>query len=332
MKRWQFWLALVVSVFFLWLALRDLRLDEFWLDLQGARYAWLVPAVLVYFGAVWARTWRWHYMLRAIKPIPLIRLFPTVTISYMGNNVYPARAGEVLRAYVLKRDEDVSMSISLATILVERIFDGLVMLLFVFVTLPTVPDLDPGLRRLVVLASLVFLGALAAFLTLASAPDRARRLYVGLIERLVPSRFRHQTLGLADRFMEGLVGLRRGRDLAMILFTSTVVWLLETVKYWFVMHAFPLQVSFFTLMLMNGLANLALTIPAAPGGIGPFDWAGIETLVAFDVPRSLASAYTLVLHVALWLPITALGAFFFARKGLNWSQVQQADLYTEPQT
>jgi len=322
LKRWQFWLGLGVSALFLWLALRGLDLDRFWDNLQGARYGWLIPAVSVYFGAVWARTWRWHYMLRALKPVPLRRLFPTVTISYMGNNVYPARAGEVLRAYVLKRDEDVSMSASLATILVERIFDGLVMLLFVFLTLPTVPDLQPDLRRLVVLASLAFFGALVAFLALASAPTTARRLYGGLIQRFAPTRFRAKLLSLADRFMDGLIGLRRGRDLAMIFFTSSVVWLLETVKYWFVMHAFPFEVSFFTLMLMNGLANLALTIPAAPGGIGPFDWAGIETLVAFGVDRTLASAYTIVLHVALWFPITVLGAYYFARKGLTWGAAQ----------
>jgi uncharacterized protein (TIRG00374 family) len=263
-------------------------------------------------------------MLRGLKPVPLGRLFPTVNISYMGNNVYPARAGEVLRAYVLKRDEGVSMSASLATILVERIFDGLVMLLFVFITLPTVPDLDPSLRRLVVLASLAFLGALVVFLALASAPTTSRRLYSALINCFVPQRFRRQLLNLADRFMEGLIGLRHGRDLAMIFVTSVVVWLLETIKYWFVMHAFPFEVSFFALMLMNGLANLALTIPAAPGGIGPFDWAGIATLAAFGVDRTLASAYTIVLHVALWFPITALGGYYFVRKGLTWREAQQA--------
>jgi uncharacterized protein (TIRG00374 family) len=317
-------LGIAVSVLFLWLALRGLDLDRFWDALQGARYGWLVPGILVYFGAVWARTWRWHYMLRALKPVPQRRLFPTVTISYMGNNIFPARAGEVLRAYILKKDEGVSMSASLATILVERIFDGLVMLLFVFLTLPTVPDLQPDLRRLVVLASMAFFGALVVFLAMASAPVFAQRVYTALINRFVPARFRTKLLSLADRFMEGLVGLRRGRDLAMIFLTSTVVWLLETVKYWFVMHAFPFEVSFFALMLMNGLANLALTIPAAPGGIGPFDWAGIETLAAFGVDRTLASAYTLVLHVALWLPITALGAYFFLQKGLSWREVEQA--------
>ena len=95
----------------------------------------------VYFLAVLVRTWRWDYLLRPLKRIPVRRLFPVVVIGYMGNNIFPFRIGELLRAYVLKRNEEVSISSSLATIVVERIFDGLTMLLFVFVALPTAPSL-----------------------------------------------------------------------------------------------------------------------------------------------------------------------------------------------
>jgi uncharacterized protein (TIRG00374 family) len=99
-----------------------------------------------------------------------------------------------------------------------------------------------------------------------------------------------------------------------------VIWLLETGKYWFVMHAFPFEVSFFALMLMNGIVNLATTIPSAPGYIGTFDAPGIAVLVAYGVDRALAAGYTLVLHVALWLPITALGAYYLAQEGIQWRQ------------
>ena len=64
----------------------------------------------MYFLAVWARTWRWRYLLRPVaEEIPTLRLFPTVVIGYMGNNIYPARIGEVLRSFVLNRDEEVPM-------------------------------------------------------------------------------------------------------------------------------------------------------------------------------------------------------------------------------
>jgi hypothetical protein len=108
----------------------------------------------------------------------------------------------------------------------------------------------------------------------------------------------------------------------MVFFTSVVIWLLETVKYWFVMHAFNFSVSFFALMLMNGIANLATTLPAAPGNVGTFDTPGIAVLVAYGVDKAIATSYTLVLHVALWLPITVLGFYYFLKEGLSWNNLQ----------
>ena len=101
MKKWQFWVGVLISVVFIWLALRGLRLDEFWGAVQGANYWWLLPGIGVYFIGVWIRAWRWHYLLGPIKKIPTRTMFPITTIGYMGNNIYPARAGEVLRAVIL---------------------------------------------------------------------------------------------------------------------------------------------------------------------------------------------------------------------------------------
>ena len=125
-------------------------------------------------------------------------------------------------------------------------------------------------------------------------------------------------LDITEKFLDGLKALRSPRDALMIFITSLVIWLLETVKYWFVMHAFPFQVSFFTLMLMNGIGNLVTTIPSAPGYIGTFDASGIAVLSAFGVEQALAAVYTLVLHVALWLPITLVGLYYLAKEGISW--------------
>jgi uncharacterized protein (TIRG00374 family) len=323
-KRWQFWLGVVISAVFLYVALRKLNLAEVWFYIKHARYWWLLPGVAIYFCGVWARTWRWHYMLRAVKAIPVKRLFPVVCIGYMGNNIYPARIGELLRAYVLKRQEGVSVSTSLAPILVERIFDGVVMLLFVFVGLPLVPSLPDRWRTFVIVFSLLFFGALAVFFFIAASPRRSKAIYNWAIDRLVPKRFREPVRGFADRFMEGLYFLRSGRDVAMVFVTSLVIWLAETGKYWFVMHAFDFSVSFFVLMLMNGVVNLFTTIPSAPGYIGTFDTPGIEVLVAFGVNPEIAGAYTLVLHAALWLPITLLGLYYMGRASMSWRDLGEA--------
>src|SRR5258708_5411284 len=277
MRRWLILgVGVLVSIVFLYIGLQGLSLSDVWNQISHANYWWLIPGVAVYFLAVWGRTWRWHYLLRPLKAVPLSRLFPIVVIGYMGNNVYPFRAGEVIRAYVLKRNEDVKITASLATIIVERIFDGLVMLIFVFVALPFANITEDWLRNMVILGTIGFFGALAFFFFMAMRPVLARQWYSAVIRRLLPSRFQESVLRLADQFMEGLESLRSPRDLAMTLVSSGFIWLTETTKYWFVMHAFNFQVSFLVLMLMTAVVNLAPTLPVAPGYIGTFDGPGIK--------------------------------------------------------
>jgi glycosyltransferase 2 family protein len=323
LRSWKFWLGVVVSIIFLALALRRLDLEGFWTTVRQANYWWLIPGIAVYFGAVWARTWRWHYMLRHIRRIPLLRLFPVVVIGYMGNNVYPARAGELLRSYVLKRKEGVPVGVSLATVVLERLFDGLVMLLFVFVTLPFAP-LPPAYTSLITVFSVVFMLALLLFLALAARPERMSRAYAWLVDRLLPVRWRPRVHGLFDPFIVGLQSLRSPRDLALIFLSSALIWLAETTKYWFVMHAFPFHVGFPVLMLMTAVVNLFTTLPSTPGYVGTFDLPGISILTAYNVPHNIAAGYTLVLHVALWLPITALGVVFMLLDHVGWGDFGRA--------
>src|SRR4030067_1098054 len=100
--------------------------------------------------------------------------------------------------------------------------------------------------------------------------------------------------------------LRSPKDALMILVTSIVIWLFETGKYWFLMHGFAFTVSFFALMLMNGIANIITSIPSAPGYIGTFETAGGDALQADHVGKEVATADTVTLHAAQWLPLTAL--------------------------
>lgn len=331
MKKWQFWLGVLISILFLWLALGGLHLGDFQSAIQKADYVWLAPGILVYFIAVWVRAWRWHYLLGPIKKIPTKTIFPITTIGYMGNNIYPARAGEVLRAVVLKRREGVSVSASLATIIVERIFDGVVMLAFVFLNLPELAKLTGrsgfvgNIQQAAVIGTGIFIGALILFLLAAMFPQTAYKAGLWFVERLTPERFHPRIVRTMNKFMDGLASLRSPFNVLMVFLTSVVIWLLETGKYWIVMHAFDFSVSFFALMLMNGIVNLATTIPSAPGYIGTFDAPGIAVLTAYGVDQATAAGYTLVLHVALWVPITLLGAYFLAREGIKWSDSLRAE-------
>jgi hypothetical protein len=341
LKRWQFWAGLVISAVFLYIFMIGLRPAEVWRSLQTAQYVWIIPGIAVYFVGVWVRSWRWHYLLRPLKKIPTATMFPIVTIGYMGNNVFPARAGEVLRAVILKQREGVPVSASLATVIIERIFDGVVMLAFVFVNLPELARLtnnsgelgNMDIRTIAVAGTVVFLGALAVFLLAAMFPRATERILDRILP-VIPQRIRGKTRDLALRFLTGLESLRSPFEALMIFFTTVIIWLLETVKYWFVLQAFGAegqsfaQVTFFALMLMNGIANLITTLPSAPGYIGTFEAASIAVLKAYGVPGEIAASYTLVLHAALYVPITVLGAYYYFRQPLRWGKQVTAQAET----
>jgi uncharacterized protein (TIRG00374 family) len=199
-----------------------------------------------------------------------------------------------------------------------------VMLAFVFINLPELASLTGSsgfvgsIRTLALVGTGAFFGALLIFLLVAMFPGPALIFVTMLTNRFIPFRYRERVLDITQKFLDGLKALRSPRDALMVFLTSLVIWLLETVKYWFVMHAFPFQVSFFTLMLMNGIGNLVTTIPSAPGYIGTFDASGIAVLSAFGVEKTLAAVYTVVLHVALWFPITVVGLYYLAKEGISW--------------
>jgi uncharacterized protein (TIRG00374 family) len=314
---------LLVSVGLLWYALRDLHLEEIWAALQGANYWWLLPGVAIYFISVWFRAWRWGFLLRSSKQVPASRLFPVVVIGYMGNDILPFRLGEVLRAYVLWHKEEINIGTTLTTAVLERLFDGLTMVLFVLFGLLFVP-LSRFLSQLVTIASIVFFGALVVFLFLAAQPDLLRRIARAVIERLVPGRLRPPLLNLVEGVVTGLESLRSGRDVLVIFGVTLWVWILETAKYWVVSFAFPdLHLSYVGILLMGGAVNLLTALPSLHGYIGTFE-TGIKILESIGAPPAPAGSYILVLHAILLIPVTLLGLVFMGMEGVQWTKVWEA--------
>src|SRR5690606_5959758 len=139
--------GLLVSVFFLWLAFGKLKPEEFFASLQNVQPGWLLVGAIVYFGAVLVISLRWQFLLRPIQAVPLLPLARIVCVGYMGNNVYPLRAGEALRIYLLKRNHGVPVPRSTTVVIVERVFDGLVMLTFIFAALLTVQTQSDDINK-----------------------------------------------------------------------------------------------------------------------------------------------------------------------------------------
>ena len=138
----RFWLGIVVTLGFLFLFLWKVDFGETGRELQDANYAYFIPAIACYFLALSVRSLRWRFLLLHLKPVSIPRLYPVVAIGYMANNMLPLRLGELVRAHFLGEKEGISKASVLSTIGVERVLDGLTLLLFAGVVWPFLPWTD----------------------------------------------------------------------------------------------------------------------------------------------------------------------------------------------
>ena len=316
--------GILVSAFFLWLAFRGLDPAAFWQSVQSANPWLIVGGMLLYGVAVTIITLRWQFLLRAIKPIPLAQLIPLVTIGYMGNNIYPLRSGELLRIFLLRRNHDVPFGQGATTVVVERVFDGLVMLTFLIVPLAFIDVASPEVRRLATITTPIFLTALATFLALAARPQWLLGL-AGWVAGWLPGKLGALVDDLSRDIVDGLAGLRSPADLAGTVAASYATWAVEALVYWMVAFAFGLGLGYPVMLMVVAVVNLSFLLPAAPGNVGLFQFFASAVLVAVGIAESTALAYAVAVHVVIWLPPTLAGFFFLARQGLRIGAIARAD-------
>ncbi len=316
LTNWKFWLGIGISVVFLYIALRGQPLGETWAAIRRVQLAWLVPAVAAFFLRVFIAAYRWHILLRPAKDIPISRIWPINVIGFTANNVLPLRAGEALRIYQLGKQEGIPRSGILATLFIERIFDGLALLSLIVLSIALIP-VDDNIRALTVTTAAIFFGALAAFFLVAFSGAWRRRLVLPLIH-LLPDGLAAKMERRMEEFVIGLGSLRRGSALALVMVTSLASWLAELGTYLCAARAFDIDLGLAPAMLTMGVANLFTLIPSSPGYVGSFE-AGTKVVMTqvLGFSGEIALAYALVVHATLYFPVTILGAYYWFRHHLG---------------
>jgi glycosyltransferase 2 family protein len=315
----RFAVGLLITLIFLALLLYQGDLGSIGEHLSAANYFYLAPAVGVYFLGVWFRAARWRYLLLPLAALSTARLYPIVVIGYMANDLLPARVGELVRAYILGERERLSKLGIVGTIAVERLIDGLTMLLFAGAAGLFLPLAEP-LGNILRLAAVAYIGSLAVALLLAASEDRRRRM-VAWFSAQLPEPVRATLGDGVNRFLDGLYSLRRPRWLAIAGVLSLVSWALEGVTFYVVGFAFQLEQPISVLFLAMAVSTLATTIPSSQGGIGPFEYFCAQTLIMFGTPAALATAYSVTIHAVLLVPVILAGFVHLWLEHLSWRDV-----------
>jgi uncharacterized protein (TIRG00374 family) len=283
--------------------------------LADTRWGWLTVSVALNLASLWARAVRWRYLFpQRAHPTHLLN---AVVIGYMGNNLLPLRAGEVLRAYVLTRRGQRFWT-TVTTLVVERALDGLavgMVLAFVFFLIPTPREVAWAAETFVALV----LAMLVVLVSITAAPMPCRILVHSLTYRWPPIESR--LLVIFDSMSDGLQGMRRPAQLLSTAIWSVAIWAFIVASVWTCFQAARLDLSVTAALCVIAFIGLGVSLPSSPGFIGVIQAATVLALSFFGIGKADALGFSLLLHASQFVPITLWGLLLLVVEHMSLKDV-----------
>lgn len=278
-------------------------------------------AAAVFLGSYMVRSLRWQLLLRPMGRFPFGQVRDVLLTGFMVNNLLPARAGELARALVLWKVAGASRRGALATVGIERLFDGIV-LIGLLSLVGALFEVPPWTRKLGHVTT-VMLVALAAFAAWLAYHHRSLLAAMKAVLRglFVPLRARERVARFMERFVDGTGALRRPALLFGVLGLSLVIWAMEVVVYYTMMRGFGIALPVWVATLTLSVTNFGIAVPSAPGHVGVYEAACSGALIAVGVDKELALSYAIGVHLMLFVCITGSGLLTMWRMGLGLEQV-----------
>ncbi|MCB9641203.1 MAG: flippase-like domain-containing protein [Myxococcales bacterium] len=314
--------GLVIAALFLGGIAYFVDLSKFRAAASKVHVAWLGLVLLLKSFASWVKGERWRIAMRAVLGWAPKHTFSATVIGLLGNLIFPARLGEVLRAQIVqKNNKGVSRSLALTSSILAQLFDVTLLLCCLILGTLLVQKAQLQIWHLVGVVALMLsiFGGLLIFEVFylrfaalggrlgAWLPERIRQLLAGIIGQV------HQGLGL----------LRKPLAVLQVFAWALVLWHIEALCYFLLLKALGLQIPFGMLLLVTGAANLAFLLPLTPGAVGVHQAVCIWVLGFAGIPRETSFLYSLLMQGCDVLMIVSLGGFFFAQEGLKMGQMEQ---------
>lgn len=321
---WRGALGIAISVALLAYTLRDVSLAGVWAVLRASNVFLLLLSGAVATLVFPLRALRWRVILEPVASVPYGPLWRSVAVGMMVNNVAPARAGELARAFAITREaRDVRFGSAFASLAVDRIIDALVIVILLVLSVfassinPETEIATWTVRRLSWVAGGVAVVALAGVVTLAFVPSIVLRVYDGVFGRLAP-RYHDRGRGLLEAFMTGLTALRSPGRFVRIIAWATAMWLVNALSFWIGFTAVGIEAPLAAALFVQSLIAIGVAAPSSPGFFGIFEFFGVAGLALYGVERELAVSWALGFHIISFIPITLIGLYYFGRLGMHF--------------
>ncbi len=316
MKK-QIIIGVLLSSVFIFLAVRGVDFSEVGNSLKKVEFYYIIPILLMVISAHYLKSLRWGFILKSLAEYSQWRLFIISSIGFMAINILPARLGEFARPYLVKKTKHVGMSSTIATIVVERIFDMLSITAIIAVVL-----LNINLPSAILKGAFTFIGigfgALVFIIALFVKRDYIFK-NIDSILKILPDKFSEFVKKLLKSFIEGLEILPDIKKVLVVALLSGVIWMLGCFSAYLLLAAFDFELPLIASFTVLALIALGVMLPAAPGFVGTFHYACILALSLFGVSKANALSFAIVLHFLHLMPVVIIGLIFLPFFNLSLS-------------
>lgn len=331
-------ISILLTVIFLIIAFKNIDFKTLLQTLKNMNFFWLIPFVGLTIFGMWIRAIRWKYLLKARGDFKASRLFSPLMIGFMANSLLPFRVGEFARAYTMGKKENFSPTTSFATIILERVFDGIALLACLAIVFQFMPIADTQTTlnfgkyelnyAMIKSASKGFSYMIFIVLigVLMLAVEKTKDIMVSIINsfKFIPQKIRDFMINMVNKIAHGFHSIRDIKSTLWIIFYSFLTWIIVGFSLQMLSWGFDdISISFMQGMAVMIIICFAITIPSVPGYWGLYElgcWFGL-TVLGIQSDKSIAMGYALILHSMQMFPIIIIGLYYLWKEGFSLKEI-----------
>lgn len=308
--------GIFISIVSLYYAFKGIDLEKSIEIMKNVDIKYVILSGIISNAIIPIRAIRWDCFIPIRKKIKKSSLIASVYIGYMCNNIFPAKLGEVIRAYTLGQKENINKASILASVVTERLFDvitGVIMLSLSVIFIPALPK--TVLYGAVILFGISMIGVIV-LIFLVSKQVFAFSILEKIL-RVTPENIAKKILEISKNFVKG-IGFKNDKlHISLSIIYTVLYWFGQSVACILMLKAFNIESSFPLAIFVIASTGFGFAIPSAPSGVGPFEWVIIFALTLVGVDKTLAASFAIMYHMMGILPIIVLGLISALFLGVN---------------
>jgi hypothetical protein len=295
----------IISGFFMFLAVRGINFSEVLRSFRSANYLYAIPVLLIVLLVLFFRSYRWGIILEPRVKYPQWPLFIITAIGFMTISILPARLGEFTRPFLVKQKSGIRISSTMATIVVERVFDLLTLMVVLGMVILTIP-LPPEIFKTGLIILIIVLAVFVLLLLLVGKKELSLKILNIVFDKL-PGRAGDFMRNQLHAFIEGLEILPDVKKTLYVAFLSAIIWGLLALSCYLMFFSFGFKLSLINAFALTVIIAIGVMLPAAPGFVGNYHYACVLGLKFFGINEAAALSYAIALHFLQLIPVIGIG-------------------------